>query len=116
MSILGRMETPEAAGQPIHREQQLMARLQLTTIHLNDTQQERIWAMVAAYKVSASIQQIAATAGLSSNQLHQFCTTGDAQAIPVWLSQFPEHCPITPSGGVRDLALGSRLAGMTGAW
>ena len=110
------METPEAAGQPIHRAQQLMARLQLTTIHLNYTQQERIWAMVAAYKVSPSIQQIAATAGVSSNRVHQLRTTAEAQAIPVWLSQFPEHCPITPRGGVRDFTLGPRLTGMTGTW
>jgi hypothetical protein len=56
MSILGRMETPEAVGQPIHREQQLRARLQLATIRLDDTTQERIWAMVAAHKAGPSIQ------------------------------------------------------------
>ncbi len=88
MSILGRMETPEAVGQSIDREQQLRARFQLATIRLNDTQQERVWAMVAAHEAGPSSQQIAATAGLSPNRVHQLRTADEAQESPVWLSQF----------------------------
>jgi hypothetical protein len=85
-----------------------MAKLRLATIHLEDAQPERIWAMMTAHKANAANQQTIA-AGVSPHRVHQLRTTDAAQDIPVWLGQLPEHHPLLSSGGSRGLTLVSQL-------
>ncbi|MBR8840686.1 MAG: hypothetical protein DSM106950_43610 [Stigonema ocellatum SAG 48.90 = DSM 106950] len=80
------METQEELRQRVWREQKLIARLRLATIHLEDAQLERIWAISACAQEGLSIRQIASATGLSSTRVHQLLNDLDAKEIPVWLS------------------------------
>ena len=85
------METPETLHQRVRREQQMMARLRLAMTRLADAERERIWAIVAAKEAGLSIRQIARATGVSPTRIHQLLQADAAHAIPVWLSQLPEH-------------------------
>ena len=80
------METPEERKQRVHREKQLSNRLQLATTRLEAAQQERLWAIAAAYEAGLSIRKIAAATGLSSSRVHQLLSDEEAREVPQWLS------------------------------
>jgi hypothetical protein len=66
---------------------QLSNRLQLATTRLEAAQQERLWAIAAAYEAGLSIRKIAAATGLSSSRVHQLLSDEESREIPQWLSQ-----------------------------
>jgi DNA-binding transcriptional MerR regulator len=81
------METSEERRQRVHREKQLSTRLQLATTRFEAAQQERLWAIAAAYEAGLSIRKIAAATGLSSSRVHQLLSDEESREIPQWLSQ-----------------------------
>jgi len=85
------METPEELRQRVRREKQLSNRLQLATTRLEAAQQERLWAIAAAYEAGLSIRKIAAATGLSSSRAHQLLRAEEAREVPRWLSQLGEQ-------------------------
>jgi len=85
------METPEELRQRVRREKQLSNRLQLATTRLEAAQQERRWAIAAAYETGLSIRKIAAATGLSSSRTHQLLRAEEAREVPQWLSQLREQ-------------------------
>ena len=84
------METPEEVRRRVRREKQLAIRLQLATTWLETAQQERIWAIAAAYEAGLSIRKIAAATGLSPSRVHQLLSN-EAREIPGWLSPLREQ-------------------------
>lgn len=78
------METLEDIKQRVQREKQLTARLRLAITRLENAQQERIWAIVAAQAAGLSIRKIAAATGLSPSRIHQLLNAQETSAIPVW--------------------------------
>jgi transcriptional regulator with XRE-family HTH domain len=85
------METPEEVRRRVRREKQLASRLQLATTRLETAQQERIWAIAAAYAAGLSIRKIAAATGLSPSRVHQLLSNEEAREIPGWLSPLREQ-------------------------
>ena len=85
------METPEKLRQRVRREKQLSNRLQRATTRLEAAQQERCWAIAAAYEAGLSIRKIAAATGLSSSRAHQLLRAEEAREVPRWLSQLQEQ-------------------------
>src|SRR5437868_14446307 len=81
------MEANDDFRERIQREQQLAARLRLATERLEESQRERIWAVVEAHQSGLSIRRIAAATGLSSSRVHQLLGSDEAREIPRWLSQ-----------------------------
>src|SRR2546430_17529556 len=79
------METPEEVRRRVRREKQLASRLQLATTRLETAQQERIWAIAAAYAAGLSIRKIAAATGLSPSRAYQLLSNEEAREIPGWL-------------------------------
>ena len=94
------METLEERRQRVHREKQLSNRLQLATTRLEAAQQERLWAIVAAYEAGLSIRKIAAATGLSSSRVHQLLSDEEAREVPQWLSLLRQ--PESSSRSVSD--------------
>ena len=80
------METPEELRQCVRRERQLSTRLQLATTRLEAAQQERLWAIAAAYEAGLSMRNIAAATGLSSSRVHPLLNDKESREIPQWLS------------------------------
>jgi DNA-directed RNA polymerase specialized sigma24 family protein len=76
------MEAPEEVRRRVRREKQLATRLQLATTRLETAQQERIWAIAAAYEAGLSIRKIAAATGLSPSRVHQLLSNEEAREIP----------------------------------
>jgi DNA-binding NarL/FixJ family response regulator len=76
------METPEKVRRRVRREKQLASRLQLAVTRLETAQQERIWAIAAAYAAGLSIRKIAAATRLSPSRIHQLLSTEEAREIP----------------------------------
>jgi hypothetical protein len=101
------METHDELKERVRREQRLAARLRLATARLEESQRERIWAVVEAHQSGLSIRQIAVATGLSSSRVHQLLGSDEAREIPRWLSQRRDEA--TPSQGHPDLQ--ARLAG-----
>ena len=85
------METPEELRQRVRREKQLSNRLQLATARLEAAQQERLWAIAAAYEAGLSMRNIAAATGLSSSRVHQLLSDEESTEIPQWLSQLRQQ-------------------------
>lgn len=85
------METPEEVRRRVRREKQLASRLQLATTRLETAQQERIWAIAAAYAAGLSIRKIAAATGLSPSCVHQLLSNEEAREILGWLSPLHEQ-------------------------
>jgi hypothetical protein len=85
------METLEDVRRRVRREKQLATRLQLATTRLETAQQERIWAIAAAYEAGLSIRKIAAATGLSPSRVHQLLSNEEAREIPGWLSPLREQ-------------------------
>jgi hypothetical protein len=75
------MKPQEQLKQQSLKEQQLMARLQRAVSQVDDAEQERIWAIVAAHAAGLSIRKIAGATGLSSSRVHQLLHTDEAQQI-----------------------------------
>jgi hypothetical protein len=94
------MDTREERRQRFLREQQTKKRLRLATTHLHEAEQERIWAIVAAYDAGLSIRQIATATGLSRSRIHQLLQDPEAREIPTWLTHLRprDHAP----GGEAD--------------
>jgi DNA-directed RNA polymerase specialized sigma24 family protein len=76
------METREEHRQCFQREQQTKKRLCIATTRLHEAEQERIWAIVAAYDAGLSIRQIATATGLSRSRIHQRLQDPEAREIP----------------------------------
>ena len=57
------MDTREERRQRFQHEQQINKRLRMATTRLQEAEQERIWAIVAASDAGLSIRQIATTTG-----------------------------------------------------
>ena len=94
------METPEERRQRVRREKQLSNRLQLATTRLEAAQQERIWAIAAAYEAGLSMRKIAAATGLSSSRVHQLLNDEESREVPQWLSQLREQESSSADGTV----------------
>ena len=90
------METSEEHRRRVRREEQLSNRLQLATTRLEAAQQERIWAIAAAYEAGLSIRQIAAATSLSSSRVHQLLRDEEAREVPRWLSQLRKRSRLSP--------------------
>ena len=60
-------------------------------VRLEAAQQERLWAIVAAYEAGLSIRQIAVATGLSSSRVHQLLSDAESREIPQWLSQLRQQ-------------------------
>jgi hypothetical protein len=60
------METPEEARRRVRREKQLASRLELATTRLETAQQERIWAIAAAYAAGLRIRKNRGSDGAKS--------------------------------------------------
>jgi hypothetical protein len=80
------MDTREERRQRFQHEQQTKKRLRLATTRLREAEQERIWAIVAAYDAGFSIRQIATATGLSRSRTHQLLQDPEAREIPTWLT------------------------------
>jgi hypothetical protein len=80
------MDTREECQQRFQRDQQAKKRLRLATTRLHEAEQERIWAIVAAYDAGLSIRQIAIATGLSRSRIHQLLQHPEAREIPTWLT------------------------------
>jgi hypothetical protein len=80
------MDTREERRQRFLHEQQTKKRLHLATTRLHEAEQERIWAIVAAYDAGLSIRQIATATGLSRSRIHQLLQDPEAREIPTWLT------------------------------
>ncbi len=80
------METREEGRQRFQREQQTKKRLRMATTRLHKAEQERVWAIVAAYDAGLSIRQIATATGLSRSRIHQLLQHPEAREIPTWLT------------------------------
>ncbi len=80
------METREERRQRVQREQQTKKRLRIATTRLHEAEQERLWAIVAAYDAGLSIRQIATATGLSRSRIHQLLQDPEAREIPMWLT------------------------------
>src|SRR4051795_3545869 len=102
------METNDEFRERIRRDQRLSVRLRLATERLEETQRERIWAVVEAHQSGLSIRQIAAATGLSPSRVHQLLGSEESREIPRWLSQRREQ-EADPSKG--HAGLRARLAG-----
>jgi hypothetical protein len=63
--------TREESHQLIQHERKLKNRFQLATTRLEESEHERIWAIVAAHNAGLSIRKIAMAAGLSRSRIHQ---------------------------------------------
>jgi DNA-binding IclR family transcriptional regulator len=87
------METPETFKQRVLRHQQIAARLERATARLEEAQQERLWAMVAAKEAGLSLRQIAQATGLSATRVHQLLHEVEANQIPAWLSALSDPAP-----------------------
>jgi transcriptional regulator with XRE-family HTH domain len=85
------MEPPEERRQRVRREKQLSNRLQLATIRLEAAQQERLWAIAAAYEAGLSMRKIATATGLSSSRVHQLLRDEESREVSQWLSQLREQ-------------------------
>lgn len=81
------METHEQHRQRLQDEITLQQRLQLATTRLEEAQQERIWAIVAAKEAGLSIRKIAAATQLSPTRVHQLLQDPEVDEITTWLSQ-----------------------------
>jgi hypothetical protein len=81
------MEPREERRQRFLHDQQTKKRLHLATTRLHEAEQERIWAIVAAYDAGLSIRQIATATGLSSSRIHQLLHDPEAREIPTWLTR-----------------------------
>jgi hypothetical protein len=89
------MEPREERHQRFQREQQTKKRLRLATTRLHEAEQERLWAIVAAYDAGLSIRHIATATGLSRSRIHQLLQGDEAREIPAWLGHLRdrEHPP-----------------------
>jgi hypothetical protein len=96
------MEIPEEVRRRVRREKQLAIRLQLATTWLETAQQERIWAIAAAYEAGLSIRKIAAATGLSPSRVHQLLSNEEAREIPGWLSPLREQGRASEEGPLAD--------------
>jgi hypothetical protein len=85
------MDTREERRQRFQHEQQTKQRLRLATARLREAEQERIWAIVAAYEAGLSIRQIATATGLSRSRIHQLLQDPEAREIPTWLTHLRER-------------------------
>jgi hypothetical protein len=63
----------------------------LATTRLHESEQERIWAIVAAYDTGLSIQPIATATGVSRSRLHQRLQDPEVREIPSWLTPLRER-------------------------
>jgi hypothetical protein len=81
------MDTREERRQRFQHEQQIKKRLRMATTRLQEAEQERIWAIVAASDAGLSIRQIATAPGLSRSRIHQLLQAPEAREIPTWLTR-----------------------------
>jgi hypothetical protein len=80
------MDTREERRQRFQREQQTKKRLRMGMTRLHEAEQERLWAIVAAYDAGFSIRQIATATGLSRSRIHQLLQDPEVREIPTWLT------------------------------
>ena len=58
------------------------SRLKLAAARLQDSEQERLWALVAAQKDGMSLRDMAREVGLSRSRVQQLLTSEPAQGVP----------------------------------
>jgi hypothetical protein len=99
------MESPETTNQLVVKEKRLTARLVAASRHVEEAEQERIWAIAAAHSAGLSIRRIAAAASLSSSRVHQLLHSDEAEEIPDWLTQLAE-----PEGGADERTVDKQIS------
>ncbi len=95
------MKPHEQYRQRVQDEITLQQRLQLATTRLEEAQQERTWAIVAAKEAGLSIRKIAAATQLSPTRVHQLLQDPEVDEITTWLSQLRpmDHPELKPEDG-----------------
>ena len=85
------MESLEQLKQQVSKEQKLTARLRMAAARVEESEQERLWAIVTAHSSGLSIRKIAAATNLSSSRIHQLLHTDEASQIPECLNSLAHN-------------------------
>jgi transcriptional regulator of heat shock response len=80
------MKSLEQLKQQVSKEQKLTARLSMAASRVEESEQERLWAIVTAHSSGLSIRKIATATNLSSSRIHQLLHTDEASQIPEFLN------------------------------